>query len=236
VRAVTSEPLQDPGWGWARDIALALVAPGIAMRRRQTTTLAGLRVVFVAFSLALALISFVVVPFLNTGAEPEEGLDTTVTAAAVFLIGLALHVASRLFSRRARFSSCRSPAEVAGLFRSHFMLQVAFAEVPALLGFVAFFLSESVVPYVVGVAWTAFGFVRIAPTRRYIERLQDEIALQGCPHQLLDALQSTLPADEPDSPLLPRQSPPHAEPEAMTDLLGRCCLRREPEHAGGSET
>lgn len=199
-----SEPSQDPGWGRPRDIALALVAPQIAARRRHPTTLAGLRVLFLAFSLTLVLISFVVMPFLNNGAEPEDGLDTTVVAAAVFVIGLVVHVASLLFSRRAKFSSCRSPAELADLFRSLFMLRIAFAEVPALLGFVAFFLSGSVIPYAVGVAWTAVGFVRIAPTRRHFERLQDEIALQGCPHQLLLALQSPVPTGEPESPL-PRQ-------------------------------
>ena len=154
---------------------------------------------FLAFSMALALISFVVVPFLNTGAEPENALDPTVAAAALFAIGLALHVASRLFSRRARFHSCRSSAELAGLFRSLFFVQVAFAEASGLLGFVAFFLTGSVIPYVVGIAWTAFGFLRIAPTRRRLERLQDELTLQGCPHQLLIALQSPPPTDERQS-------------------------------------
>ena len=195
---VISEPSEDPGWGRPRDIALALVAPRIAVRRGQSTTLAGLRVLFLAFSLALVLTSFVVVPVLDAGAESEDGLDPTVAAAAVIVIGLALQVMSQLFSRRARFGSCGSPAQLAGLFRSLFMLRIAFAEMSALLGFVAFFLSGSVIPYAVGVAWTAVGFVRIAPTRRHLERLQDEIALQGCPHQLLVALQS--PAGEPESP------------------------------------
>ena len=196
---MSPEPSQDPGWGRPRDIALALVAPQIAVRRGQLTQLSGLRVLFLAFSMALALISFVVVPFLNTGAEPENALDPTVAAATLFAIGLALHVASQLFSRRARFHSCRSSAELAGLFRSLFFVQVAFAEASGLLGFVAFFLTGSVIPYVVGIAWTAFGFLRIAPTRRRLERLQDELTLQGCPHQLLIALQSPPPTDERQS-------------------------------------
>ena len=198
-RSVSWEPSQDAGWGRPRDIALALVAPQIAVRRSRPTMLSGLRVVFLAFSMGLALISFVVVPVLNGRAEREGALDPAVAAGALFAIGLALHVASRLYSRRARFRSCRSSAELAGLFHSLFFVQVALAEASALLGFVAFFLAASVIPYAVGVAWTVVGFIRIAPTRRHLERLQDEINLQGCPHQLLVALQSPHPTDRGQS-------------------------------------
>ena len=195
---MVSEPPQDPGWGRPRDIALALVAPQIALRRSRPAALAALRGVFLAFSMGLALISFVVVPFLSTDTESDAGVDPIVAGGAMVGIGAVLHITSRRLARRARYRSCRSPAEVAGLFRSQFFLQLAIAEATAMLGFIAFLLANSVIPYAVGAAWAAIGFLRIAPTRRRLERLQEEITLEGCPHQLLDALQSSS-TDEPST-------------------------------------
>jgi hypothetical protein len=170
--------------------------PPIDGRRAQPTPIAGLRMLFFAFSLAVVLISFVVVPVLAAGmdSDPEDGLDPTVLAAGVFVLGVVMYVVARLVSRPDRFRACRSSTEVLGMFRVQFILQLALAETSMLVGLVAFFLTGSVVPYVVGAAWTALGFLRIAPTQRRLQHLQDEIALQGCQYQLLDVLQSPGPA------------------------------------------
>jgi hypothetical protein len=143
---------------------------------------------FLAFSLGIAMISFVVVPVLAAGTDSDDKVDPAVPAAVVFVIGLALHLVGQQFTRPERFSACGSPAELVGMFRTQFMLRIAFAETSALCGFVGFIVTGSVIPYAVGAAWTLVGFLRIAPTRRRLERLQDELALQGCPYQLLDAL------------------------------------------------
>lgn len=158
----------------------------------QPTPLSGLRILFFAFSMAIALISVVVVPVLAAGMDSDDGLDPLVPTAGVGAIGFVLFAVGRAFSRAEGFRECRSPGELVGAFRTKFILQLALAETSALLGFVAFFLTSSVTPYAVGVAWTALGFLLIAPTRRRLERLQDEIALQGCPYPLLDALQNPL--------------------------------------------
>ena len=203
VRPMVSELPQDPGWGRPLDIALALVAPPIAFRRSQPAALAALRGLFLAFSMGLALISFVVVPFLSTGTDTDDALDPTVAAGAIAGIGAALHIASRLFASPTRYQSCRSSTELAGLFRSQVFLRLALAETSAMLGFIAFFLTDSVIPYAVGAAWAAIGFLHLAPTRRRLEHLQAEITLQGCPHQLLNALQNTSTHQTP---------PPHPQP------------------------
>lgn len=76
------------------------------------------------------------------------------------------------------------------MFRRQFSLRLGFAQGSALAGFVAVFLADSVLPYVVGAPWAVVGFVRAAPTRRHLERLQDDLARQGCRHPLLAALQA----------------------------------------------
>jgi O-antigen/teichoic acid export membrane protein len=149
----------------------------------RSTPLSALRILFFAFSMAIALISVVVIPFLAAGMETEDALDPVVPSVAVGVLGFVLFAVSRAFSRAERFVS---------VYRSQFMLRIALAEMSTLVGFVVFFPTASVIPYAVGVAWTALGFFLLAPTRRRLERLQDEIALQGCPHQLLDALQNPL--------------------------------------------
>ena len=157
------------------------------------TPLSTLRMLFFAFSLGIALISFVAVPILAAGSDSADKIDPAVPTAVVFVIGLALHLVGQGFSRPDRFSACGSRAQLVAMFRTQFMLRIALAEASALCGFVAFIVTANVIPYAVGVAWTILGFIRIAPTRRHLERLQDDLALQGCPYQLLDTLENPIP-------------------------------------------
>jgi hypothetical protein len=148
---------------------------------------------FFAFSLAIAMISFVVVPILAVGTDSEDRPDPAVPTVAVFVIGLLLFLAGRMVSRPDRFRTCSSPAQLVAMFRTQFILRITLAEASTLLGFVAFIVTGSVIPYAVGAAWTVIGFLRLAPTRPHLLRLQDDLALQGCRHQLLAALETPTP-------------------------------------------
>jgi hypothetical protein len=61
----------DPGWGRPRDIALALVCPPMGLRRRPANLLVMLRMLFVAYSLALVGIG-VVTLILTTTPPPAR--------------------------------------------------------------------------------------------------------------------------------------------------------------------
>lgn len=66
--------------------------------------------------------------------------------------------------------------------------RIAFAELAALLGFVAAFLAEGVWPYVIGMLVSFVGFGLIAPTASRIRRLDESLSSRGCTESLRAAL------------------------------------------------
>jgi F0F1-type ATP synthase membrane subunit c/vacuolar-type H+-ATPase subunit K len=170
----------DPGWFSARTILWALV-PGIGLRRAQAdgtaSVLFTLRAVFTSFVTALIMFG-VVLLFIGGSSESEpSGPSTSVVAAGVLAYGLISLVLPRLIERPL---SCEGEAALVSGYRTRFFLRVAFAEAAALLGFVGVFLSGETWMYPLGAAFTAVGFLRLAPTRRNLERDQEALNLAGC--------------------------------------------------------
>jgi hypothetical protein len=187
--AVISESSPDPGWGRARDIVLTLVPLPIpsAVRHREQNGLLGFRMVFLAFSSSLVGVGFVAL-FLAAGPGSENDLDVTTTTVGVAVAGAILVALSRNLGPAL---SCDSPLALASSYRSRFFLRLGLANAAALVGFVGVVLAGSAMPYAAGLAWAVVGFVRVAPTASRLERCQAELALRGCPHRLVDALQGT---------------------------------------------
>jgi F0F1-type ATP synthase membrane subunit c/vacuolar-type H+-ATPase subunit K len=170
---------EDPGWFSGKTILWALV-PGIGLRRAQAdgtaSVLFTLRAVFTSFVMALVMFG-VVLAFIGSADAEPSGPSTSVVAAAVVGYGLVSLVVPRLVERPL---SCASEADLVTGYRTRFFLRVAFAEAAALLGFVGVFVSGELWMYPLGAAFTAVGFVRLAPTRRNLEREQEALNLAGC--------------------------------------------------------
>ncbi|MGE3621335.1 MAG: hypothetical protein AB7L84_12820 [Acidimicrobiia bacterium] len=60
-----------------------------------------------------------------------------------------------------------------------------------IFGFAMALISGSALPYFVGFAWAAVGFVLLGPTRSHLARDQEALDLRGCPHRLVPALRSS---------------------------------------------
>ncbi len=79
-------------------------------------------------------------------------------------------------------------AAVAAQYVSIVFIQVGVAEAAALVGFVATFIEGWKVPYALGLAFAMAGFFELAPSKRNIERRQEQLDAQGVPVNLLREL------------------------------------------------
>lgn len=189
-----TSPIQgsdDPGWRGALIGLVGLPFLMMSMRREPTGPdgLVGLRGVLCSFISAL-LLFLVVLLFVMSGAE-QTG-DAPLWAGITVAVGVFGQVAGRVLERP--LVGTTAP-EVASSYRQRFFLRLAFAETPALIGFVGVFISGAIWVYVVGLACAAVGFARLAPTRRHLEHDAEQLRADGSPVDLLAALRApTSPA------------------------------------------
>jgi F0F1-type ATP synthase membrane subunit c/vacuolar-type H+-ATPase subunit K len=151
-----------------------------------TAPIVALRHVFLSFTLALGLVSVVVV-LLGDMVDGDEPVELSI--GVVTVVGLASLIAGR---RIRRSLDCTSDASLVTSYRSRFFLRLALAEAVTMLAFV---LGIAVGPwwvYFVGLAFTAIGFARLAPTRRNLERDDAELAAHGCHRSIARLLAHTL--------------------------------------------
>ena len=180
-------PGDDPGWGSLGRILLGVLVPWLGARRvaKERNALVALRSLFLTFAVAQLLIG-VVVLVLHSGADDRDAsIDAGVAVAGVAAIGLVLVVVSWALLRRL---PCGDVGQLVGAYRTRFFLRIAFAEMSTLLGFTATFLADSPLPYFAGLLPAAIGFARLAPTRANLQREDDELLAQGCPHSLYRTL------------------------------------------------
>jgi hypothetical protein len=176
---------RDPGWGGIGSILLGMLMPGLLIRRAgsQANLLVTLRSAFLSFCAALVMfgvvLAFIVEDVADPWAEPE------VVAAGVAALGFALVLASW---RIARLTCQADAGAMVAAYRTRFFLRIAFAESAALVGFVQVFLVGSLLPYLAGLVPAAVGFARLAPTRGNLERDDDDLRTEGCPHSIHDLL------------------------------------------------
>lgn len=76
----------------------------------------------------------------------------------------------------------------AAFFFAWFFLSLAVANLPALIGFIGVFIANELWPYLVGMGLSLLAFSLFAPTRREIERRQQQITGTGSPLSLGETL------------------------------------------------
>lgn len=111
--------------------------------------MAQLRIVWLSYLGTLGAITFVVL-VLSLGDVAAADLSPLQVAAVVALVGLACLAAPRLLT---------PPADE----RAAFFLRLAFAEAPALAGFIGFLLTGSAIPFVAGLAFALPAMLQARP-------------------------------------------------------------------------
>jgi len=143
-----------------------------------------LRGLLLTFSIMILLVGVVVV-VLDTSAEPFGSSSAPSAALVLIGAGVAALVAPPYLVRPL---SCESETELAKGYVQAFFLRIAFAESTALLAFVAFILTGAGWLYLIGMAFTAIGFMRLAPTATRLAKQQEALTRTGCALLLVAAL------------------------------------------------
>jgi hypothetical protein len=174
-----AEVVEDPGW-WR---AVPGAAGGTGGSR---DLLLGIRSVFLSYCVTLVGVGVVTAVIQSTDSlSGGPGWSPGPVTVAVGLAGVLCLVAIRVVERPLDPST---DATLAGGYRTRFFLRLAFAEVPALLGFVAFLVSSQAWMYLIGGAFSLIGLWRAAPTARSLRRDQQVLAASGSQRSLVAVL------------------------------------------------
>jgi hypothetical protein len=188
---------KDPGWRGVSNAVLWVLSPKVRARlvERPTDGLVMLRQIFVGSCLALVVIG-AIVPLIVGGVDTAERDRSRLPIfIIVFAVGNGALIFSNIFTRSRRLD-CSSDAALAASYRSRFFTRMAFAETPALCGFVSSFVVGEFWPYFLGVVFTIIGFARVAPTVAVLHRDEQELLADGCERSLVRALRQGAPTDE----------------------------------------
>lgn len=162
-----------------------------------TTPLTQMRLVLVTFSLGLVACGAAVLSLAGSDGD-AEGLAPPVAAGAVIAVAVAGWLLVGLLGPRL---NCETAAMLVGSYRSRFFLRVAYSEAAALAGFVVSMMAGEPWPYFLGVACTAVGFARAAPTARNLARDQEALSAAGCAHPLAATLGAPADSAPPTGPI-----------------------------------
>ena len=178
---------RDPGWKLSPLPFVPIIGPRLHARRLARSGANGIvltRQLFTSFVAAVLLFAVV----LLSGAVPdrEESANVTPWVLGVGAVGVAALVATRHIARRSL--DCSTATTLAASYRTRFFLGIAVSESVAMLGFVGAFVAPGSVVYLVGGAISLVGFSFMAPTRRHLEREDEELRGRGCAISLYDAL------------------------------------------------
>ena len=184
---------EDPGWrGVLGRVGGAIFRPGKASHSGEGLNgVSTLRAMFLAFVLPLPMYLYVVFAIVEGEGEPLQ----TWAVSAIVLAGVLAIVGARWAATRPLATS--SEQELASSFRRNFLIGIAFAEGPMLLGLVLALVERSRRPFLVGLAFTLVGLWIVAPTRGQIERRQRDVTAAGSPLSLGEALSRSYPRSEP---------------------------------------
>jgi hypothetical protein len=192
------DPADDPGWRPVLSGAWMLFLPGVGRRvyRRRTGAqgtngLTVLRALFLSFCFALVMVGVVVAVLTNTTPPVNRHrLNALPVAIGIVVVGGLCEVGRRLIERPL---DCSDDLPLAGTYRTRFFLRIAFSEVPALVGFTGFILTARWWTYPLGLAFTAVGFARLAPTKPHLAQDQAVLDAAGCRRSLSAALAKPAP-------------------------------------------
>lgn len=180
----------DPGWRPALKAAAWTLIPGVGIvrvRRAQAggggDGLTALRVLFVTYALSLGLVG-IVVGFLADGGT-RASMSGQSGALLVSTGGALTVLLARVVPRSL---DCRSDASLAASYRSRLLVRLGLANGAALCGFVVFFLTANPAMYPLALAFSAVGYVSLAPTAAHLDAAQQELLLSGCGRSLVHAV------------------------------------------------
>jgi hypothetical protein len=122
--------------------------------------------------------------FLIPGAEPKSSPVMVGLVLVTGTGGLALAIWTR-----SRPLMTGSEEELGASFASASFTGLAAAQLPATMGFVGATITRTFWVFLVGAGFSAVAFSLVAPTMAAIRRRDEELAAQGCPYSLLEALQ-----------------------------------------------
>jgi ABC-type Co2+ transport system permease subunit len=191
----TGDEARDPGWRSALGGLWWVLVPGQMIRQQRRAMAAGtngltvLRRLFASFVAALIMIGLAVVLLSATTTQTHHPLAPVDVAIGVVVYGVFSVFAPRLIEKPL---DCSADQRLAGTYRTRFFLRLAFANAAALLGFVGFMLSNNGWFYVLGVAFAAIGFYRVAPSAAHLAKDQQALSDSSCSRSLIAAL-ATLP-------------------------------------------
>jgi hypothetical protein len=179
------EGADDPGWPSLAEYVKAI--PFMLIPHRQAARAQGLlalRLLVLQFATML-IVFFVILARLDatSGSTKDPPFSGAVAAAIAVVAGLLCAGVARYFGRRSL--PCGS---LAATYRTRFFLFIAFAEAPALIGFVLYFLAGSLLSYALGFLIAMSGLAYAAPTRRRLAQDQARLNRDGCGRSLIRAL------------------------------------------------
>jgi hypothetical protein len=144
-----------------------------------------LRLLLVSFSTALALIGVAAAFFASGGDADDPVVEPSAAVAGIVALGVVSLLGVRLVEPAL---DCTTDDSLTASYRTRFFLRIASAEAVALVGFVAVVVTGAAWLYLVGIAFTALGFLRLAPSPRNLERDQDTLNERGCGRSLAAVL------------------------------------------------
>jgi len=181
----------DPGWQFTWRSILSALPPRRPGRHSASDPggdqLVILRQTFVSFSLAIVLVSVVVVILgdITQGNEPvTASIGMVVGAGVVSLIG------GRLVRRQL---DCSSNLTLASGYRNRFFVRLALAEAAALFGFAVGIGLGPWWVYFIGLGFTVIGFAGLMPSQRNLAADQNELTANGCHRSLIMAIRNPYP-------------------------------------------
>jgi len=95
---------------------------------------------------------------------------------------------------RSRKVDITSPQKLTASFMSKMFIGIGYAESAALVAFVGAFVMSTLWIYFVGLASSTLNLALVAPSKREITRRQEQIAAQGSPLSLGQALMEIPPS------------------------------------------
>jgi hypothetical protein len=145
-----------------------------------------LRALFLLYCAALIAVGVVAaIVELGHGVGGGIGVPTGLLALAIGVLGVLSLVGSRVVEKPLDASS--DPV-LLGSYRRRFFMRLAFAEAPALFGFVAFILSGARWLYLIGGVFSVIGLGITAPTAGNLARDQDALSAAGFHKSLVATL------------------------------------------------
>jgi hypothetical protein len=176
--ASRTKPYEDPGWL----VAVSRLHRG-PRRKAPVDGVVLLRMVFLALSLAALMILFILENIMPAVGTPDPALSVVVVVAGLAGIAAAMWTANRELD-------VSSASALALTYRTQFFVGFALVEGPLVISFVFCFLIRRTWPYLMALPFYLGGMALISPSRRNLQRRQEQIRRRGSSLSLGRALAS----------------------------------------------